>query len=161
MNLQFENSTINNLSDLVNQVNKNWIGADELFYKFFHDTGVVFNPSGYPPYNIEKVDDNSYKLTLAVAGFTEKTLSINLHKGMLKIEGAKDSSNKDAYYIYKGIGSRAFVRQFQLADNIEVKEVVLENGLLNIKLLRNVSEEEKPKNIPISSEKNNLSINEE
>lgn len=106
---------------------------------------------GYPPYDIEVVDDNHYAITLAVAGFAEDELSINVERGVLTIKGEKESDNKEHRYLYQGIAARAFERKFNLAEYVEVKNAKLSNGLLTIGLLREVPEAMKPRRIEISS----------
>jgi molecular chaperone IbpA len=105
---------------------------------------------GYPPYNIERSDENHYRITLAVAGFAEKDLDIEVRDGVLTVEGKREADAKPAY-LHQGIGGRAFKRQFQLAEHVEVKAARLENGLLHIELVRVVPEEKKPRKIVIGA----------
>lgn len=107
--------------------------------------------TGYPPYDIEVVDDNHYAITLAVAGFAEDELNINVERGVLSIRGEKSSEQKDHNYLYQGIASRAFERKFNLAEYVEVTGAKLENGLLKIGLVREVPEAMKPRRIEINS----------
>jgi molecular chaperone IbpA len=106
----------------------------------------------YPPYNIEKVDDESYRITMAIAGFTEDDLEITLQDGMLTISGraGDDEEEKRRNYLYRGIARRAFERRFRLAETIKVLGASFENGLLNIDLRREVPEHMKPQRIPIT-----------
>jgi molecular chaperone IbpA len=133
-------------------LSRNFIGLDNLFRDFFEDTGTVMNPGSYPPYNIESIDDNTYRITLAVAGFREDDLNITLQNGMLTIDGEQtQSEGDDKNYIYRGIATRSFRRQFKLGEHIEVQDATMDNGMLVVDLVRNVPEEEKPKQISIGS----------
>ena len=110
-----------------------------------HNSGA-----GYPPYNIEKTDDNHYRITMAVAGFTEEELNITLHENTLVIQGKSKEEDDSIQYLYKGIAKRAFERHFQLADFIEVGDAAMENGLLMIYLTRRTPSNIKPKQIAIT-----------
>lgn len=132
-------------------INRSFIGLDNLFRDFFEDTGTVMNPGSYPPYNIERLDDNAYRITLAVAGFREDDLNITLQNGMLTISGEQTEESDDRNYIYRGIATRSFRRQFKLGEHIEVRDATMDNGMLVIDLVRNVPEEEKPKQISIGT----------
>jgi molecular chaperone IbpA len=110
------------------------------------------NAQGYPPYNIERSDENHYRVVLAVAGFAEKDLSIEVRDGVLTVEGKReaDAAGKPSF-LHQGIAGRAFQRQFQLAEHVEVRDARLENGLLHIALERIVPEEKKPRKIAINA----------
>lgn len=113
----------------------------------------VDSSGGYPPYNIEKIDDDSYGVTMAVAGFSEDDLDITVKDNVLVVTGrieAKESNGKR--YLHRGIATRAFERRFELADHIRVTGARLENGLLYLDLVREVPEEMKPRKIAIASE---------
>src|SRR6185437_12941204 len=106
---------------------------------------------GYPPYNIERGDENHYRVTLAVAGFAEKDLGIEVRDGVLTVTGKREARTEGQNaYLHQGIAGRAFERQFQLAEHVEVKAARLENGLLHIELERIVPEEKKPRRIAIN-----------
>ena len=107
--------------------------------------------SGYPPYNIEILDENRYAITLAVAGFAEEDLDINVEKGVLTVKGSqtKDEGRK---FLHKGIANRTFERKFNLADYIEVTGADMNLGLLTISLLKEIPEAMKPKKIAINSD---------
>lgn len=106
----------------------------------------------YPPYNIEKLGDDTYRITMAVAGFGEENLSIEVKENQLRVTGRleKDEEEVERQFLHRGIAERAFERRFSLADHIKVKDASLENGLLHIDLEREVPEEAKPRQIPIS-----------
>ena len=108
---------------------------------------------GYPPYNIERNDENNYRVTLAVAGFAEKDLSVDVKDRVLTVAGKRETetNDKQASLLYQGIAGRAFERSFQLAEHVEVKSARLENGLLHVDLERIVPEEKKPRRIAINA----------
>ena len=105
---------------------------------------------GYPPYNIERSDENNYRITVAVAGFGEKDLGVEVRDGVLTVTGKREEADKTSY-LHQGIAGRAFERSFQLAEHVEVKGARLENGLLHIDLERVVPEEKKPRRIVINA----------
>jgi molecular chaperone IbpA len=126
------------------------VGFDRLFdlMDSYTDQG-----QGYPPYNIERSDETHYRITLAVAGFAEKDLNVEVRDGMLTVAGKREPAESDeTKYLYQGIAGRAFERRFQLAEYVEVRDAKLENGLLHIDLERVVPEEKKPRRIPICGE---------
>ena len=107
---------------------------------------------GYPPYNIARSDENNYRVTLAVAGFAEKDLSVDVKDRVLTVSGKRDEADKAApAFLHQGIAGRAFERSFQLAEHVEVKAARLENGLLHVDLERIVPEEKKPRRITINA----------
>lgn len=105
--------------------------------------------TGYPPYNIEVLDDNRYGISLAVAGFAEDELDIKVEKGVLTIRGQKEAEG-ERKYLHHGIANRAFERKFNLADYVEVTGAELKNGLLTISLVKEIPEAMKPKTIAIN-----------
>ena len=107
------------------------------------------NSGGYPPYNIELLDDDEYRITMAVAGFVQDELDIQVEKRTLTVKGSKDNDDVERKYLHQGIAARNFERRFQLADHVKVTGARLENGMLHIDLAREIPEEEKPKRIPI------------
>jgi molecular chaperone IbpA len=106
-------------------------------------------PSTYPPYNIEKHSDERYRIVMAVAGFKEEDLTITMQENLLVITGQTHLNHQDITYVHRGIAGRAFERRFQLADSIKVLGASLESGLLTVYLMREVSESQKPRSIPI------------
>ena len=122
------------------------VGFDRLFSML---DGFEAAP-GYPPYNIERTGENDYRITLAVAGFGEGELSIESKENTLTVKGEKEvKQDTAAEVLYQGIAARAFERQFQLADYVQVKGANLENGLLHVELVREIPEAKKPRQIPI------------
>jgi molecular chaperone IbpA len=113
---------------------------------------------GYPPYNIEVLDENRYAVVLAVAGFELSELDIVVEKGVLTVRGKKGSDGKRSY-LHQGIANRAFERKFNLADFVEVTSADLNNGLLKITLVKEIPEAMKPKSIAINQESTVLEHN--
>jgi molecular chaperone IbpA len=105
----------------------------------------------YPPYNIERVGENEYRISMAVAGFGEKDLTIELKENTLSIRGEKQAEVEHSTYLHRGIAGRSFERRFQLADHVVVKGANLENGLLHVDLVRELPEAMKPRTIPIET----------
>lgn len=128
------------------------IGFDRLVSLLDAATGLDGDGNGYPPYNIERVADNEYRITMAVAGFTDADLRIELKETSLSVKGEKPvEPAKDTEFLHRGIGQRSFERRFQLADYVEVKGAELKDGLLHIDLVRNLPERMKPRQIAIQS----------
>lgn len=107
--------------------------------------------STYPPYNIERVDEHNYRISMAVAGFAEDDLEIEVKQNVLTVKGQKAEPEEETNYLYQGIAARSFERRFQLADHVEVTGARLENGLLHVELQRQVPEEMKPRRIAITN----------
>ncbi|MEQ8283317.1 MAG: Hsp20 family protein [Parvibaculum sp.] len=125
------------------------VGFDQLQSLLDSVTRDASQPS-YPPYNIERTGEHEYRITMAVAGFAESDLSLEVKQNVLTIAG-KRAEPEEASYLYQGIAGRSFERRFQLADHVEVKGAHLENGLLHVDLVRRVPEELKPRKIEISA----------
>lgn len=126
------------------------VGFDKLFSMLDSASGIEAGAPSYPPYNIERLAENDYRISMAVAGFTEADLSIEVKENTLTIVGekkAQDTEDKD--YLHRGIASRAFDRKFQLADYMRVEGASLEHGLLHIDLTRELPEAKKPRQIAI------------
>jgi len=135
------------------------VGFDRLFSLLDQVTGLDAAP-GYPPYNIERTGDNAYRISVAVAGFSEPELTIEAKESTLLIRGEKKEKTEETKgeVLHQGIAARAFERRFQLADHVEVKGATLEHGLLHIDLVRQVPEAMKPRQIPISNGKSNAEV---
>jgi len=123
------------------------VGFDQLFNRLEQ---AVEAGNGYPPYNIERSDETHYRISVAVAGFAEKDLNVEVRDGVLTVVGKRDGAEKQSY-LHQGIAGRAFERRFQLAEHVEVRAANLENGLLHIDLERVVPEEKKPRRIAINA----------
>lgn len=106
--------------------------------------------SGYPPYNIEVVEENNYSITVAVAGFKEGELDIQVENGILTVRGKKESLESAKNYLHQGIATRSFERKFNLADHIEVVNADLSDGLLTLHLVKEVPEAMKPRSVSIN-----------
>src|SRR5690348_2914546 len=128
------------------------VGFDRLFSMLDNVAGFDAG-STYPPYNIERTGENTYRITLAVAGFAENEISIEAKQNTLTIKGEKPTKTdeKKSEVLYQGIAARAFERAFQLAEHVEVKGAALENGLLHVDLVRQVPEAMKPRRIVIGN----------
>jgi len=129
------------------------VGFDRLFSLLDQVGGLDGSAPTYPPYNIERLDENAYRVTVAVAGFTESDLALEVKENTLTIRGEKQvkDGEKAGEVLYQGIAARAFERRFQLADHVQVTGANLENGLLHVDLKREIPEAKKPRQIPIGS----------
>ncbi len=125
------------------------VGFDRLFD--FLESASRAEQDNYPPFDIEKVSDDSYRITLAVAGFKQNEIDITARQNLLVITGRKNENrNKDGNYLHMGIATRAFERRFELADFVRVENADLRDGLLSIELVREIPEAMKPRKISIN-----------
>jgi len=125
------------------------VGFDRLF-DFLENAGRLEQIDNYPPFDIEKVSDDRYRITIAVAGFRSDELDITARQNLLVITGRKgEARNKDGNYLHMGIATRAFERRFELADFVRVENADLQDGLLSIELVREIPEAMKPRKIAI------------
>ena len=124
------------------------VGFDRLFDLLDQASTLQANDS-YPPYNIERASEDEYRISLALAGFKPEEVTITAEQNVLTVEGNK-AQKADTEYLYQGISARAFRRQFNLADYVQVKGASFEDGLLNIDLVREVPEAMKPRRIAIN-----------
>jgi molecular chaperone IbpA len=115
------------------------------------DTASNTEAPSYPPYNIEKVADDQYRVTMAIAGFNAADLDITQNNNTLIVTGNQDKGENDVQFLHRGIATRSFERQFELAEHVNVTNAGLENGLLLIDLKREVPEELKPRKIAIGA----------
>ena len=127
------------------------VGFDRVFDLL--DSMGKAETGGYPPYNIERLDENDYRITLAVAGFSDEELDVELHENTLTVTGSRKDDDDGRTFLYQGIAGRSFQRRFQLAEHVEVAGASLVNGLLNIELKREIPESAKPRKIDISGGK--------
>jgi molecular chaperone IbpA len=129
------------------------VGFDRLFAMLDQASGVEAAVPGYPPYDIERTGENAYCISVAVAGFADVDLSIEVKENTLAIRGQKqgEAADNTIDVLYKGIAGRNFERSFQLADHVQVKGAHLESGLLRVDLVRVVPETMKPRSITITS----------
>ena len=129
------------------------IGFDRLANLLDSMTTSEQNQPAYPPYNIELTGDDSYRISMAVAGFEEAELEIQLEQNLLTVSGKKPAVEGQRNFLHRGIAARNFERRFQLADHVRVTDATLANGLLHIALVREIPEAMKPRKIEISSGK--------
>lgn len=130
---------------------KSTIGFDRLASMFDSMASLDSDAPSYPPYNIERLGETEYRISMAVAGFSENDINIEVKENALTIRGEQTKSEDQGEYLHRGIATRAFERRFQLADHVEVKGAKLENGLLHVDLVREIPEAMKPRTIEITS----------
>ena len=138
--------------DSFKDFDKFFVGFDDQINRMqkMHDD-ITKNIPNYPPYNIRKTGDNTYTIEMAVAGFGQSEIDIEIDGGKLIVRGNVSNDNETNDYLFKGIASRAFTRAFAIDDQIEVKDAELFNGMLKIALERLVPEEKKPKKVPVKT----------
>jgi molecular chaperone IbpA len=127
------------------------VGFDRLA-QLLDSVGV--DGDGYPPYNIERLGDNEYRITMAVAGFGKDEFNVEVKEQTLVVSGVKKPDDKERAFLHRGIATRSFERRFQLADYVEVKGAEFKDGLLHIDLQRNLPERMKPRTIAVASDSN-------
>lgn len=129
------------------------IGFDRLFNTLDQVSRLEDAAFSYPPYNIEKVGEDEYRIVMAVAGFSEDELNVTAKENSLVIAGKKKEKAEEdqVKVLHRGIATRAFERRFDLADYIKVTGAKLENGLLSVELVREIPEAKKPRTIAITS----------
>lgn len=128
---------------------RNTVGIDNLFDRITRNLDMAANAGNYPPYDILKTGDECYEIRLAVAGVRQGDVSVEIKDGQLVIEGTGNSVPENAEYLHHGISHRGFIRTFELSDYVEVREATLRDGVLAVKLERQVPEAFKPKKINI------------
>src|ERR1700759_5006226 len=123
------------------------VGFDRLFD--LAEMAQRASEDNYPPYNIERLSEDRYQISLAVAGFSPDEITVTAEQNVVTIEGSK-SEKAERDFLYRGISTRSFKRQFNLADYVQVKSATFDNGLLKIELLREIPEAMKPRRIAIN-----------
>jgi len=131
------------------------VGFDNLVSMLDTARRIDQGSNGYPPYNIERESDDSYRITMAVAGFDQSELNVETKEDTLTITGVKAKQDKHNY-LHQGIAERNFERRFQLADHVKVTDAKLVNGLLHVNLVREIPEAKKARSIEIQTAKQNL-----
>ena len=126
------------------------IGFNRLFDEMNRTFANSRSNDNYPPYNIAKLDETHYVIEIAVAGFGEDEIDVELKDNSLIVKGTKPKKEQETEYVHKGISTRNFERNFTLADNVEVRAATVQNGVLAIALEQIVPEENKPKKIQIT-----------
>ena len=129
------------------------VGFDHLASLLDTLTGNPADGQTYPPYNIERLGENAYRISMAVAGFGEADIKVEVEESLLKVTGQKGDEAKGNEFLYRGIAGRSFERRFQLADFVEVKGADLKDGMLHIDLVREVPEKMKPRTVAIGAQK--------
>ena len=125
------------------------VGFDRLF-DLLENAAKLEPVENYPPFDLERLGENDYRITMAVAGFSPEEIDINVKEGVLSVAGRKsDDKDGERRYLHRGIGSRAFERRFQLADFVQVRGADLKDGMLYIDLLREIPEAMRPRRIEI------------
>ena len=146
------NNITNELRFDLSTLNRMTVGFDRLFDEMRGrrwENSTSTSP-GYPPYNVERLTNDSWRVTIAVAGFGESDIDVTVDNGVLNIVGKKDQK-EDETVLYRGIATRQFNRSFNLADYVEVDEAILKDGMLTLDLVRHLPEELKPKKIKLIS----------
>lgn len=130
------------------RINRAAIGLDRVFEMI---ETLTSDNGNFPPFDIEKVDADGFRITLAVAGYSESELSIETENDILTVKGTKAQEGAEREFLHRGIASRSFERKFHLADHVEVKSASYANGLLVIELKREIPEAKKPRKVDIGS----------
>jgi len=125
------------------------VGFDSMFHRLMHSP--TQQDTGYPPYNIRKVDEYNYIIEIALAGFSEDDIEVEVADGTLTVRSKESKDTVEEQYVHRGIAKRIFSKAWTLSDDMIVKSAEFTNGLLNISLEKIVPEEKKPRIIPISS----------
>ena len=125
------------------------VGFDTMFDRLMNFTPTQ-QESGYPPYNIRKVDDYNYVIEIALAGFSERDIEVGVADGVLSVRSKEDKDTDETEYVHRGIARRSFARKWTLSDDMIVNGAEFQNGLLNINLEKVVPEEKKPRIVPIT-----------
>jgi len=128
---------------------RNTIGVDRLFDRITSQLDSATNIN-YPPYDVVKISDDRYEIRVAAAGFRQGEIDVEFHEGRLTITGEQSEVREEVEYLHHGISNRSFTRSFTLADYVEVKSAVMQDGILIVKLDREVPESQKPKKIEIA-----------
>ena len=127
------------------------VGFDRVFDLLDSAASQTGAAAGYPPYNIEKAGEDTYRIVMAVAGFTEAELNVTQKESELLISGKAQPGALEKEYLYRGIAGRDFERRFQLAEHVKVVGANLSNGMLTIELRREIPEEKRARAIPIEA----------
>ena len=127
------------------------VGIDSLFDRITRNIDMAANAGNYPPYNIVKTGDETYEIQIAAAGFRQDEIDVEVKDGQLVVQGGQSSEARpEVEYLHHGISNRSFIRTFQLSDYVEVKDAVMKDGILTVKLERMIPDSAKPKKIAIT-----------
>lgn len=138
------------LPSFVNQIHRQTIGFDRMFEDLNRTFANSRTDGNYPPHNVVKLDDTHYVIEVAVAGFAQDEVNVELKENILTVTGEQAKQNEKIEYLHKGISTRNFVRTFPLAEHIEVRGATIRNGILSIALEHIIPEDMKPKTIAIT-----------
>lgn len=138
------------MADQLNPLYRTLVGFDRIATLMDQASRLDAAP-GYPPFNIEQVDEDSFRIELAVAGFAQEDLTIEFKQNLLTVTGARKQPETQRNYVHRGIAERSFERRFGLADHVRVAGAKLENGLLTVNLVRELPEILKPRKIEIGA----------
>ena len=138
------------LPSFVNQIHRQTIGFDQVFEELNRSFTNSKTEGNYPPHNVVKLDDTHYVIEVAVAGFAEDEIDVELKENVLTVRGEQDKEEAEVEYLHKGISARNFVRTFPLAEHIEVRGATVKNGILAIALEQVIPDEDKPTKIAIT-----------
>ena len=138
------------LPAFVNQIHRHAIGFDGIFEELNRTFANSNTDGNYPPYNLIKLTDNQFVIEVAVAGFDQNEIDVELKENVLTVKGEQSKKETEIEYQHKGISTRNFTRQFPLAEHVEVRGATVKNGILAIALERTVPEENQPKKISIT-----------
>ena len=127
---------------------RSFIGFDRMA-TMIEAASKLESTAGYPPYNVEQINDDQYRIELAVAGFDQSELTLETHQNVLTVTGRKPSDEEARNFVHRGIAGRGFERRFQLADHVRVTQADIQNGLLVIELVRDIPEALRPRTIEI------------
>lgn len=141
-----------NMIDMHPDITRFAVGFDRMFDELARTAGSI-NGTNYPPYNIIRTAEQEYDIEVAVAGFAEDEVDVEVHNGELVVKGQKKEDDQTVSYLHRGIANRSFTRTFALAEHVEVKGATVKNGILTVKLVVIVPEQDKPKKIAITFEK--------
>ena len=125
------------------------VGFDSMFNRMMNFTPTQ-QDSGYPPYNMRKVDDYNYVIEIALAGFSERDIEVEVADGVISVRSKEDKDTAEAEYVHRGIARRSFSKSWTLSDDMIVNGAEFQNGLLNINLEKVVPDEKKPRIVPIT-----------
>jgi len=133
---------------------RSFVGLDRMAGLIDAAAASASAPSNYPPYNVARLSEDTYRIELAISGFTESQIDIQTHENVLTIsaDAAQNADNDTAEYLHRGIAQRAFETRFQLADHVEVTNAQLINGLLTVSLKRELPDALKPRKIAINTD---------
>ena len=139
-----------NLTDFITSLTPFTVGMDRMFRDLeqFSNT-YISSSTGYPPYNIEQVDDGKWVISMAIAGFGEDDIKVSQQERNLTVKGKIEAKDGEQEFVHRGIANRSFERTFRLGPHVIVKNATLKNGMLAIDLEQELPEEEKPREIPI------------